>query len=170
MNFMAQQPLDLDTFDAPNSFPFPILAVLSPPSQDHTNRQREKWTPTEFDTILPVQFYARVASRKTTSGEQRLLLAIVEDAMRSYVRAKGSATAEKRAEFREARDWFFNKIDRQVFSFEWVCSTLDFDPSFVRRQLSKLSGSDIPRKHYYNRRRRTNPIRSKKPRGMVASM
>lgn len=119
------------------------------------------WQSRDFDPFLPVQYYKAIAGCAGISGERRLLLAILEDAMRSYVKAKGRSGAEKRIEFREVRDWFFNKNDQQTFSFEWICSIVEIDSSFLRRRLTQLTSDDIPRKHYYGCGRRIMGLQSR---------
>jgi hypothetical protein len=108
----------------------------------------------EYDPLLPVQYYERVASRHTPSGELKLFFAILEDALRCYVRAKNCSSGAKRAEFVDARQWFFTRGTPEVFSFESVCSFLGIDPNWLRGRLESLETTDLPLKQFRTQRRR----------------
>ena len=121
------------------------------PSRNRTRRRSEL---NDYDTLLPVQYYDRVAGGNTPSGEFRLFFAILEDALRCYVRSKNCRTGAKRADFLDARRWFFTRGTPHVFSFESICSFLGLDASWLRRRLESLAPSDLPMKQFHTRRRR----------------
>jgi hypothetical protein len=108
----------------------------------------------DYDPLLPVQYYERLASRHTPSGELRLFFAILEDALRCYVRAKNCQSGAKRAEFNDARAWFYARGTPDVFSFESVCSFLGIDASWLRARLESLESTDLPLKQFRTQRRR----------------
>jgi hypothetical protein len=60
----------------------------------------------DFDIILSVQYYESLAGSHILTGERKLLLAILEDALRCYVQGKNQNSATERAEFREVCGWF----------------------------------------------------------------
>jgi hypothetical protein len=107
----------------------------------------------DCDTLLPAQYYESVAGGHTPSGELKLFFAILEDAVRCYVRAKNCRSGAKRAEFVNARTWFHARGAPHVFSFESVCAFLDLDPNWLRSRLESLAPSDLPMKQFHTRRR-----------------
>jgi len=142
------------------------VADILPPSVATNDRaqnsspQRPKhaakaWSPSDYDIILSVQYYESVTSSHILSGERRLLLALLEDALRCYVRAKSWHSAAERAEFRDVCEWFGEGGEPHVFSFESVCANLDIDPQYLRGRLDSLHRTDFPRKQFHTNRRRS---------------
>ncbi len=107
----------------------------------------------DFDTLLPVQYYESVAGGRSPSGEFKLFFAILEDALRCYVRAKNCRSGAKRAEFADARRWFFTRGMPHVFSFESICAFLNINSECLRARLESLQPSDLPLKQFHTRRR-----------------
>lgn len=130
---------------------------------------RKPWAASDFESILPVQYYESVASTRIPSGERKLLFAILEDALRCYVQAKNSAP--ERAECRDARKWFNERGRSDVFSFESVCANLDIDPECLRKKLESLRPADFPRKQFHTRRREVErPSSAEKARRVTKSI
>lgn len=123
------------------------------PAQSRNGDQKTA-AASDYDPLLPVQYYERVAGGHTPSGEFKLFFAILEDALRCYVRAKNCRSGAKRAEFVDARQWFHERGTPHVFSFESVCAFLDIDPNWLRRRLESLEPTDFPLKQFRTRRRR----------------
>lgn len=121
--------------------------------------------PSDYDPLLPVQYYERMGCGRAPSGEFRLFFAILEDALRCYVRAKNCRTGSKRAEFVDARRWFHSRGTRSVFSFESVCGCLGIDPDWLRARLEALAPSDLPLKQFRTRRRHLSRPRPDQHRG-----
>jgi hypothetical protein len=117
------------------------------------NGDRKRTDGREYDTLLPVQYYETVAGGTSPSGEFKLFFAILEDALRCYVRAKNCRSGAKRAEFIDARRWFYTRGTPHVFSFESVCAFLDINAECLRARLESLSPSDLPMKQFHSRRR-----------------
>jgi hypothetical protein len=122
------------------------------------NRDRRRAAPNEYDPILPSQYYDRVVGGRSPSGEFKLFFAILEDALRCYVRSRDCRSASKRAEFLDAQLWFHARGTPHLFCFESVCSFLGIDPNWLRQRLESLTPTDFPLKQYRTRRRR--PARS----------
>jgi hypothetical protein len=118
------------------------------------NADRKRGAVNEYDPLLPSQYYDRVAGGRAPSGEFKLFFAILEDALRSYVRAKDCRSAAKRAEFLDAQVWFHTRGAPHLFSFESICSFLGIDPSWLRERLESLTPTDFPLKQYRTRRHR----------------
>jgi hypothetical protein len=80
--------------------------------------------------VLPLRV---TDSRQATSGEQRLLLALLCDAMHAF--AAERARRKPRARLAELTSWFESTDRSYVFAFESVCDALGLDPTFVRERV-----------------------------------
>jgi hypothetical protein len=68
------------------------------------------------------------------SGEHRLMLAILEDAIALFVKSL-SGGAVRRSEARAARAWLESRDRSLPFAFECICDLLGFDAGYIRRGL-----------------------------------
>ena len=64
------------------------------------------------------------------TGTKALMLAVLEDAINSYIHDKGRVRAE-------AEDWVATPQRRSPFSFVVVCETLGLEPQAVRTALRR---------------------------------
>lgn len=117
------------------------------------NGDRKPAETSDYDPLLPVQYYERIVGGHTPSGEFKLFFAILEDALRCYVRTKNCRSGAKRAEFVAARAWFRTRGTPHVFSFESVCAFLGIDAGWLRARLESMGPSDLPMKQFRTRRR-----------------
>jgi hypothetical protein len=89
------------------------------------------------DVILRSQFFEMVGTR-TLSSEQRLMLAVLADAI-NVVQEFGTASSlRKRNSFNEAWNWFFTKSVGCPLSYVSVCDALGIDADGLRWRLSEL--------------------------------
>jgi hypothetical protein len=89
------------------------------------------------DVILPSQFFALVGAQ-TLSSEQRLMLAVLADAINILREYRISPNRDKRTAFNEASSWIFaNGIFTSSLSFDHVCDALGLDAESLRRRLSE---------------------------------
>src|SRR5277367_5862236 len=73
----------------------------------------------EAGLVLPGQYADLVRRNHVIEGEQKLLLAVLEDAIRCYLRNVDAKEGERRREFLEVRNWFEAGANRpDIFSFE----------------------------------------------------
>ena len=89
------------------------------------------------DVILRSQFFEMVGTRSLTS-EQRLMLAVLADAINVVQEFGSSSSLRKRNSFNEAWNWFFAKGVSSPLSFESVCDALGIDTQGLRWRLSEL--------------------------------
>src|SRR6267154_4467057 len=87
------------------------------------------------DVILPSQFFESVGAR-TFSSEQRLMLAILADAIN--VLGSTDSSNLRRRSYNEAWSWVFAKRITSSLSFDRVCEALGIDAESLRRRLSEL--------------------------------
>jgi hypothetical protein len=88
----------------------------------------------ETDIILPSQYFGLVGSIGL-SGEQRLMLAVLVDAINVLQTWKGIGSAHKRRNFAEAAQWVNTSGTGYPFSFDSVCDALEIDSELLRSRL-----------------------------------
>src|SRR5216684_7541643 len=88
------------------------------------------------DAILPSQFFESVGAQ-TFSSEQRLMLAILADAI-NVLGNTDSSNLHKRKSFNEASSWVFANGFTSPLSFDHVCNALGMDAESLRRRLSEF--------------------------------
>lgn len=92
----------------------------------------------EPESLLPVQYNALVRKRSREDGESRLLLAVLKDALRAYLRNLDGRSERARSEFREACAWFSAGNQEGLFAYENVCEALGLEPGRLRKWLRSL--------------------------------
>jgi hypothetical protein len=96
------------------------------------------------DVILRSQFFETIGKRTLTS-EQRLMLAVLADAINILQDGYRSASARKRSSFADARNWMFQGSKACPLSFEGVCEALGIDAEALKWRMSTLiSGTPDP--------------------------
>jgi hypothetical protein len=95
--------------------------------------------------VLPVQFH----SPRTLCPEQRLMLAILEDALSLYRKygKYGRGSGRQWRMVAETEEWLFSDDTSWPFSFVNLCHALDIDVARVRAQIrhrpSPTAGVDV---------------------------
>jgi hypothetical protein len=89
------------------------------------------------DVLLPSQFFELVGEQ-TFSSEQRLMLAVLADAINALRAYRVAPNFRTRSSFNEASSWVFASGSRCRLSFERVCDALEVDAACLRRRLSEL--------------------------------
>ena len=115
-------------------------------------KDQESWADVQVaglitpDTLRPSQFFDGAARRRRFQGEQRLMFAILEDAVQVF--CKESATPGHRDSrlFREVERWIEDTDDDWLFSFDRICEALDLDAGCIRRGLRAWRKRAIPRR------------------------
>lgn len=97
----------------------------------------------EPNTILPVQFFTRLQRSTSWSGEQRLMAAVLEDAVAVGTKPNAPKTSKARHVLRETLRWLRSNDRTWMFSFLRICDALDLDPSAIRRGIRIRRGEEI---------------------------
>jgi hypothetical protein len=92
----------------------------------------------QTDIILPAQYFAAMGS-VGLSGEQRLMLAVLADAINVLQSWRGGGNGRKRRNFAEAVHWVNTRGTSHPFAFDSVCDALAIDPELVRARLSGMT-------------------------------
>lgn len=88
----------------------------------------------DHSSVLPAQFFAD--RKKPPEPLERLMLAVLLDAIRCYQSKFGSRGVRQRIEFHEARQWLFDGWSEGPFSLHSVCSVLGIEPRMVQGTVS----------------------------------
>ncbi|MDG2306319.1 MAG: hypothetical protein P8R42_17050 [Candidatus Binatia bacterium] len=90
----------------------------------------------EFVFVDPQQapFYHR---DNQETGESRLALAILEDALRCAVRHADSSLEIQRLEAAEALEWIQSDDDNYWLAFEPICQRFELDPGWIRQKIGR---------------------------------
>ena len=99
---------------------------------------------------VPVSSYAAVrhgacsvaGMRYEASGERRLMLAVLEDAIRTLLLARRTALPRKRLVSELA--WLESRSRAEPFAFESICDVLGIDAGWLRGRLA--TGTFVPQR------------------------
>ena len=95
---------------------------------------------TASDLILPSQFFELVGKSRFTS-EQRLMLAVLADAINILHDGRATISARKRRLFVDAARWVMARGSNVPFSFDNVCDALEISAEALRNRLNSM-GTD----------------------------
>ena len=87
----------------------------------------------EPDVLITELVGAARRRRTALSGEKRLMLAVVENALDCYQKYIVATDRIGRALFKDAAEWMASTSNEDVYSFENISETLDINPSYFRR-------------------------------------
>jgi hypothetical protein len=96
--------------------------------------------------VVPIQFYDLIRRSTLLDGETRLVFAVLEDAVRTYLKLRDSRGRADRVEFAEVARWFDATAGRAPLSFEYVCEVLEIEPVSFRRKLHIVPATVLPTK------------------------
>jgi hypothetical protein len=94
------------------------------------------------DAILPEQFFQALRGKGQSDGERRLMIAVLEDAVRCFMKQIHATDPKARQLFEDAEAWIASDDRTWFFSFDNVCATLDLDPEYVREGLFKWRAAE----------------------------
>lgn len=86
------------------------------------------------------------AVETTKEPENRLMLAVLEEALVTFQRGVNSPVPERRKRFCEVDRWVTSTDTDWPFSFENICSTLRIDPDYIRSGLRSLKCEALTRR------------------------
>jgi hypothetical protein len=82
--------------------------------------------------ILPAQHFN---PPKRLAPEHRLMVAVLDDAVRCVEKYRFPTDARSRRLFHEAKQWLLAAEPHWPYSFECICAVLDLDANAVRHRL-----------------------------------
>ena len=112
-----------------------------------------------FGSVLPCQFNDLFRASTIYDGEHRLLLAVLEDAVQTYLTNRGRSSVNERRAYAEVRDWFFSRgiPSAGLFSFHNICDLLGIDASALLKGIQCLSAKRGSLRYPGLAMRRTKP-------------
>jgi hypothetical protein len=85
--------------------------------------------------ILPSQYFDCSGGHRLT-GEQRLMLALLADAINVYQQGVLARSTRKKLLYVDAERWIMaDNSNRHAFSFATVCESLGIDPTVLKRRM-----------------------------------
>lgn len=84
------------------------------------------------DTLLATQYFDRVRRRKDVTGEQRLMFAVLADAVDLYLKHAGATAPHHAALFADAERWIEDDDTTWLYAFVPICDHFGLDPDAVR--------------------------------------
>src|SRR5215831_19273443 len=76
-----------------------------------------------------------VYKKTIRDGEERLMLAVLENAVEHFQKCVLARKPSGKQLFREAEEWFLDQDNEALFSFESICETLGLNPDQIRKGL-----------------------------------
>jgi len=86
----------------------------------------------QLGIVLPSQHFG---PRRKQVPEQRLMIAVLQDALACVEKHRFATSTHGGRLFHEAKQWFLANETHWPYSFECICGVLDLDANAVRRQL-----------------------------------
>ncbi len=74
-----------------------------------------------------------VFKKNLREGEQKLMLAVLENAIEDFQKYVFATDKRGKELFQETEEWILETNSPSFFSFENICAHLDLDPDYVRR-------------------------------------
>jgi hypothetical protein len=108
-----------------------------------------EWESAEHGTLFapsiltPDQFYDERRDDSALRPIKRLMLAILEDALRCMHKHAGSKNGARRRMYREAEQWLCGSGGNAIFSFTVVCETLGIEPDYLRSGLRRWRETEL---------------------------
>lgn len=115
------------------------VTVLDVTPADDSGTSLPSWAE---EVLTPEQFFSPATdSRRHWTGERRLLLAVLQNAVDEFLRYRDARTTRGRRLFRETQDWFWSRERTYLCAFETICAYLHLDADYIRRGLVRLLDS-----------------------------
>ncbi|MFT4570208.1 MAG: hypothetical protein ACI8TX_002303 [Hyphomicrobiaceae bacterium] len=96
------------------------------------------------DVLLPRQYFDALKRKKYPTGEHRLLVAILRDAIECFQKYLHSTDNKRRQLYLDAETWIDAAEDQGQFSFNHICDLLGMTPDYIREGL--LAWRDLDRR------------------------
>jgi len=100
--------------------------------QEDLDVQLERYT-----AVLPVQYNALIRRRAAPTGERKLMLAVLEDAVDCYLKHMHAKSRRRRLLFSQVQIWMNAKNRVGLFSYQTLCESLGIDANALRVELEK---------------------------------
>jgi hypothetical protein len=82
-----------------------------------------------------IGLFEAVYKKTIREGEERLMFAVLENAVEYFQKYVLARKPSGKQLFREAEEWFLDKENEALYSFENICDTLGLHPDPIRKGL-----------------------------------
>jgi hypothetical protein len=89
------------------------------------------------DVLTPAQYFDSIRRDSADVPLKRLMMAVLQDAIRCFQSNAGNRSRSKEQCFREVREWIFHAPGEGPFSFVSVCDALGIVPEYLRAGLAE---------------------------------
>ncbi|HVN88557.1 MAG TPA: hypothetical protein VMT61_01950 [Candidatus Binataceae bacterium] len=114
------------------------------------------------DIVTPQQYYDSRRDDSAIAPVKRLMMAILEDALRCFQNNADALSGPRKRLFTEAEQWLCSDHGDGPFSFETVCETLGIEPQFLRSGLREWRDQQLAGNSARRLARRSPVVRSGK--------
>ena len=111
----------------------------------------------EPDALATYQFCSVFRQKAHFEPEERLMFAVLTDAVECFQKYLGAGSGRSRTLFGEAEAWIVNRECSRLFSFEHICEALNINPSYLRLGLMQWRVTHESQKN--RRKRLREPLR-----------
>ena len=87
------------------------------------------------EVLTPEQYYDERRDDSVMRPVKRLMMAVLEDALRCFQNNAGTRSGPRKRLFAEAEEWLCGDNSDGPFSFNTVCETLGIEPRYLRSGL-----------------------------------
>jgi hypothetical protein len=112
------------------------------------------------DVLTPEQFYDSRKDDSAIRPVKKLMMAILEDALRCFQNNADVKVGTRKRLFNEAEQWLCGEGGEGPFSFETVCETLGIEPQFLRKGLREWRVQQLAGISAHRLARRSPVVRS----------
>jgi len=91
----------------------------------------------EPDALMTHQFSRVFRQKAHFEPEERLMFAVLTDAVECFQKYLGAGSRRSRTLFREAEAWIASRECSRLFSFEYICEVLNINPNYLRLGLTQ---------------------------------
>ena len=114
------------------------------------------------DIVTPQQFYDSRRDDSAIAPVKRLMMAILEDALRCFQNNADAHSGPRKRLFTEAEQWLCADSGDGPCSFETVCETLGIEPQYLRSGLREWRDQQLAGNSTRRLARRSPVVRSGK--------
>jgi hypothetical protein len=116
-------------------------------AKEETRSSEGRWSYSPPDMLLVEEFFNARRGKTLVLPEEKLMVAIFEDALESFQQHCTAKHGRRRQLFESAERWFFAPSSGWVFDFESICSVLGLEPDYVRKGLVQLRQRESAKTH-----------------------
>ena len=91
----------------------------------------------EPDILTSHQFFQHYRHKAHFDPEEKLMFAVLTDAIECFQKYYGANAHRGRRLFTEAEAWIYRRDYAWPYSFENICETLNIDPNYLRLGLTR---------------------------------